>query len=357
MGNETNDEKTEQDSSTAQVDKGAASTTAGTPSETPKGEAKDLRAALEEKFGTPASQTEDKEEKGEEEEEEESTDDSQKGEDKEEKKEDSKTEGEEKKEGEEDQEKGPIPYDRFQTVVQEKNDAVNWRQQHEGQVKAYQSIDSFCRSHGISVEEYGYWMDVAALSKTNPIAAMEKLKPQLQNLQSATGDVLPKDLQDAVENGDITAEWAKEVAKARTQAAMGQRQTQESRQQQAQTRQQQFMTELETGLNNWSQAKSKLDPELKFEAGKPPSGKLGFVLDRVGSMWRSGAEVNSVADLIALAEKALEAVNKDLKPFVPARNGSTVVRSSQSSTRTTPKAEPKTMAEAIRMGAAAAAKH
>lgn len=227
------------------------------------------------------------------------------------------------------EDKGPVPYDRFQEVIKEKNEATEKLKGFEPVVQAYNNISGYLQQGGVTPDEFNTWLDIAVLSKTDPAKAMELLQPQLQQLQGVTGDVLPQDLKVAVDAGEITETWAKQLAKARGQGQVTQRQVSQSKEQIARQQQQQYQQQLTSTLENWVSSKQALDPDLKPAKQGEAKGKFELVMNEIQSLWHSGKQVNSPHDLAALAEEALKNVNATLNRFKPKTNGQVHVRSSQ----------------------------
>jgi hypothetical protein len=271
------------------------------------------------------------------------------------------TESEQKTEGAEPTEleqkpedKGPVPYDRFQQVIAEKNEASEWRKQAEPYVHAYQSIANTLQQGNVSPEEFNFWMDIAVLAKSDPIKAMEKLNPQIQQLQSSTGDVLTPELQAAVESGEITLDWAKKMAKAQGQSKVVEKQASVSKEQLAAQQQRQYEQQIHNALTNWLTSKQGSDPDLKEAGVGMPNGKLELWRNELMVMWQSGQIKDATPQgMIQAAELALKSVNATLGRFKPKANGQTHVRSSQSN-RGANTPQIKTLADAVKAGVEAA---
>jgi len=249
--------------------------------------------------------------------------------------------------------KGPVPYDRFAEVNQQKVQFEQQLQQFEPLARAHQTYIDFYKRNNITPEKSQYWHDVMAqVENGDPTKALELLKPVLTHLQSVVGEVLPPDLQKAVDAGEIVLEWAKKLAAAQGRQQVTQQQIAQAQQQAQQVALQQKQREFASAIDSWESTKRKSDPE--FAPAKPgqPRGKFEMVSDHFLAMSQN-ATINSVHDIVALAEQCYAAVDASLKRFVPQnRNGKPSLRSSQSTTA--PLAPPKNVDEAI---SRAAAKH
>ncbi len=107
---------------------------------------------------------------------------------------------------------GPIPYERFAQVNEAKNVAEQQIAEYKTHADAYKGIEQYCQSNGITHEDYNYWMGVAAAFKNNPEEALKFLQPKYAELQSYKGEVLSPELTKAVENGELSLDYAKKLA-------------------------------------------------------------------------------------------------------------------------------------------------
>lgn len=262
-----------------------------------------------------------------------------------------KVEGEEQVEQKEEakvEDKGPIPYERFAEVNKAKVEAEQLIESQKEAVSAYNKIEEFCTTHGIAPEDFSYWLNVAALTKNDPAKAMEMLNPKVQELQSFKGEILSPELQSAVENGEMSLEWAKKLAAAENQQKFSQRQTKFTQEQIEQQRQQKFMQEVQTSFDSWAHSKVTTDPDFKPKSSvDAPDGKFELVLHKIGAEWQR-AGIKTPQDLTAFAEKCYNAIKGTVSAFSGPKKTSTIVRSNQSTSAA--QGEPKTMEEAISRG-------
>lgn len=246
--------------------------------------------------------------------------------------------------------KGPIPYERFAEVNNAKVQAEATIKQLLPLAETFKTIDAHCQRYNISDQEFAYWMDVAALSKIDPVKAKQMLLPTLQQMDTFTGDLLPADLRTAVDEGKLTEEYAKELSKARNQEKFAQQQVQQTRQQQALQQQQQYQEKLYTSLENWQTRIAKTDLEFVPKADpSAPDGKFELFVHKFALDAKSVSD-KSIENLLAVADKAYQSVNASVKKFGPKLNGNKVLRSTQSTSTTAP--APKTLEEVIARGAA-----
>ncbi len=242
---------------------------------------------------------------------------------------------------------GPVPYKRFAEVNEAKNQFEQKFKEVEPIVEAYRSWVNYFQQNNITEEEHNFWMTVAAQYKNNPEEALKALQPKYAELQSYKGEVLSPELTKAVENGEMSLEWAKKLAQAENRQKHIEKQTLQQQKQQQEVQNQRFMQEIQSSFANWSQ--QKLLSDVGFKPKSDPNAKDGryeFVLHKIGSEWQR-AGVKTPQDLIAFAEKCYNDVKGAFENGQTKRNGVNV-RSNQSSSQGV--GEPKSLDEAISRG-------
>ena len=259
-----------------------------------------------------------------------------------------------KKEGEEG--KNPVPYERFEEVNTKKEELEQRFEQLKPLLEAQQSVINHCVENNISEQQFYYWMDIAGLANSNPIQALEKLQPILEQLQGLSGDSLPKDLQEMVDNNEIPLALAKRLAKAEAMTKFGEGRSkvieQKSKEQLMQEKQKQFFTELTNSMEQWKQRKATSDPDFMPKQGKEaPDGKFEFFLDKF-ELEVSRSKPKSAQELVALADKVYASLGTAFEKLFPKKAATRHVHSNRSTT--TGNGAPKSLDDAISQ---AAAKH
>ena len=251
------------------------------------------------------------------------------------------------------EEQGPVPYERFSEVVSKRKELEQVVESQREAVDAQNSIFEFCNQHNITNDEFGYWLNVMAAVKNQPEKAGELLQPYLKQIKEVTGEVLSPELQTAVDNGEITPAYAKKLMVAEGQTKRQQQQSEMSAKQMQAHQQQQFVKEVQSSFMNWTKTKQASDPGFKAKVSEDaPDGKYEFFLHKVTAEYVK-AGVKTSQDLIEFADKVYQSINKTFVKLGARPNGQKVVRSGQS-TLSAQNTEPKTMMEAVRMGAAKA---
>lgn len=163
---------------------------------------------------------------------------------------------------------------RFKKLLQErntfKNDAVQ-----------YQNVLRFMDTNGISAEEAAEGFVIMAAMRNNPAQAWEMLKPYVQNLAIAAGEVLPQELVERVNAGEMSQAAAIEYS--RTQAKLKSVETNQSfrEQQEQRMREQAKAQAIYETAQSWEADRRAKDPN--FEAKLVPLQKeLAFIQMREG---------------------------------------------------------------------------
>jgi len=245
-------------------------------------------------------------------------------------------EGEEKK-IEADDEKGPIPYERFKEVNDKVSEYEAKVKEYEPLAQAHQSIVNFCQENNISNEDFQQMLEIGRLIQVDPAAARKAIEPIWSALNGLTGETLPADLAQEVEDGTLTQARAKEIAKLRGTHQFSNLQSQNTQKRLQQDQQRQFVNSVQSAVKTWSDTKVLADPDFKPKPGpNAPDGKYEVYVDKF-SVLLANNPPKTVADAIKHAEAAYSAVNKMFTSLRPAKQvsknlSSTKSTSSKSST-------------------------
>lgn len=133
--------------------------------------------------------------------------------------------------------------------------------------RRYQNVQDFVDQHGLAAEEVADLIVIGGLMKTNPGEAWKRMKPIVQNVLVAAGEVMSDDLRSKVQSGEMTREAAIEVSRARAELQSVQARTQfEQNRQQAQQRSA-AATAVASAISSWEAERRERDPN--FEAKLP----------------------------------------------------------------------------------------
>ncbi len=201
-------------------------------------------------------------------------------------------------------------------------------------------INNFLTQSSISGDEFAEGVDLMRALKNDPVNALKRLEPIIANLRRFTGEILPDDLSQKVDLGQIDEVTARQIAKERNELAFNTRAANDRldavQRQQVAHQQQQHTAVLQDSVTRWEEVAQKRDPDY---AEKAP-----FVLDRFKLLIAATPPRDS-KEAIDLAERALSEVNEKMKGFSARRQPLRSV-TSQSSTATAATQAPRTLLEA-----------
>lgn len=222
----------------------------------------------------------------------------------------------------------PVPYERFKEVNSTKTELEKRWNEVQPVIDAQKALNEFCQSNNVTPEEFEYWVNVAALVKTNPQRALEFLKPQLEQLQSFTGDRLTPELQAAVDNGEISLDWAKKIAASESQTKHQTKTAKLTQEQQSQRVQLEYSQSLDSALTKWIESKQTKIPEFKPKVGDAADGLLELWAYKFAATAKT-AKISSPDELVALADKSLIELQSSLSRFSPKASTGPKVSSTQ----------------------------
>ena len=101
----------------------------------------------------------------------------------------------------------------------------------------YRNVDSFLTNNGITGDEAADVLQIVALSRFDAPAAWQRMRPFVEQVLRAAGEILPDELVQQVNGGHMTLEYAQQLSRAQAKAegavranqhreALGQRQQQ-----------------------------------------------------------------------------------------------------------------------------------
>lgn len=182
---------------------------------------------------------------------------------------------------------------RFQQVLRQKRE-------YQTDAEHYRNVQGFLDSNGLDGAEAAELLTIGGLMKTNPAEAWQRMRPAVEKLLQAAGEVLPEDLRERVQQGELSNEAALEVSRIRAQQSSQERfrafeqQRQEHRQQTEATRQ---LTDTAT---TWESDRRRRDPN--FDA------KYDSLMDQVYALQRREGVPTSPEGVRAQLNKAYKAV-------------------------------------------------
>lgn len=170
----------------------------------------------------------------------------------------------------------------------------------------YRNVDRFLFDAGLTAEEAADGMTIMGLAKTNPAEAWKQIRPWLEKLVVAAGEVIPDDLRQRVAKGELSQDAALEVSKARATAASVQA-AQSFREQQEERRQQTSnQNAVQQTAADWEADRMTKDPNF---AAKQPQ-----VMKEVVFLQRTEGMPTTREGVLDMLKRAYKTVNDSLKP-------------------------------------------
>lgn len=234
---------------------------------------------------------------------------------------------------------------RWQEMLRERDTLKGQVDTFKEKAERFDHIGNFMNDNHLSSDEMVKGFEIMALMKNDPAKALEALAPYLSNLELATGQKLPDDLQGRVDRGTITPEDAQELARTRMEASANRAvadrtasEAQAERERLQAERAQSAAQVMQGAVTKWEEGIKQRDPDY--------SHKQRFVTDRVRALMAEKGRPANAEAAVAIVEEAYAEVTEQMRKVLPKREQVRNVTSEQSSTRAT--AVPKTMEEAIR---------
>lgn len=200
----------------------------------------------------------------------------------------------------------------------------------------YRQFVGYLEENRISQDEANQLFHIGAMMKNDPMKALELITPYYNELLHITGNVLPQDLQQQVNQGYITRQHALELSRLRAsgqtkQAVEQERQTYQ--QQREQNRRAENGAKIQTAIADWERQWSSTDPDY--------AKKKDRVLDRVELLLvraqREGKLPQTVEQAVEMANRAKSEIEADLRQSKPRKQVKTVDGGSSTSNLPDPK--------------------
>lgn len=149
---------------------------------------------------------------------------------------------------------------RFQELLRQRNG-------YKVDAERYQNVQGFIDQHGLQADEAANLLIIGGLMKTNPAEAWRMMRPAVERVLIAAGEVLPDDLKQMVEAGEMTRAAALEVSRSRAQAQSYGAQRQFDQQREQQRNQRETADAINKTISTWELGRRQRDPN--FEAKMP----------------------------------------------------------------------------------------
>ena len=186
---------------------------------------------------------------------------------------------------------------RFKQLITERNSL-------RGDAGEYRKITAFMDANALTAEEAANGVTIMGLAKLNPVEAFKQVAPWFKSLAIAAGEILPDELQQRVQKGELTKDVAFELS--RTKAATTAQQVRQQFEQQRGQRMQQ--TEASTAIHNaavsWEQDRQLKDPNF--------AAKLPRIQKEIAWLHAQGQRPTTPDGVTKQLKTVYEAVNREL---------------------------------------------
>ena len=107
---------------------------------------------------------------------------------------------------------------RILRVAKEKNETAI--KELEPKAQTYDELSGWLKENQLGKDDFAQLLAIGSAVRNDPIEAYKLLQPIMEQLETLVGERLPQDLQQAVANGQITEDAAKQIAKSRGEASV-----------------------------------------------------------------------------------------------------------------------------------------
>jgi hypothetical protein len=131
----------------------------------------------------------------------------------------------------------------------------------------YRNVETYIRDQGLGAEEAADLLYIGGLIKTNPAKAWEQIKPTVEKLLVAAGEILPNDLRALVNDGQLTKAAAMEVSRSRALVTSTEAQRTFERTRADEQRRMETVSAVQSAVGTWESERRERDPN--FDAKMP----------------------------------------------------------------------------------------
>lgn len=226
---------------------------------------------------------------------------------------------------------------RFKQVTKERKEALEQLELAKKDQEEYQKITGFLSKNNLSADEAAQGFQIMALMKSNPGEALKALEPYMSQLQTATGQVLPDDIREKVEQGYMDEDIGKDLSVAKAENERLKKQLESFGQQQQAEAQKQNFNSLANAVTEWETKTAQTDPDYKLIENE--------VNDRVRVMVMEKGQPQTNEQAISIAEEAY----KEVKGRHGSRSKNPIKATQGGKLGGTPMPEPKSLTDVIDM--------
>jgi hypothetical protein len=237
---------------------------------------------------------------------------------------------------------GPKTQKRIRQLLGHRDELNRTLEEIKPRADKFEAIERYAGANRLSMEDVASTMSLAALVRTDPEAAFDPLMKLVHQIAEATGRILPKEVQEAVNLGRLSEDEAKRLVRAESRAALvdqrARAQTEEVQSERENARLQALGEQARTTVTQWENDQKRSDPDWQLKQGRIAELAELAVL-------KNGFPQTKQA-LIQTMDGILTKVNGEMARFAPRPREVRAVTGNASTTATR---EPKSSQEAAFM--------
>lgn len=237
---------------------------------------------------------------------------------------------------------------RVEGLLNDKKELASRIEEMQPQAERMAKLEQYVADNGLTREDVNTGFEIMSLMVNDPVKAYEALTPIYESLRAYVGEVLPQDLQEQVNKGQITEEAARELSRTRSHNAINARRDEERTNREAANRavqdRRKLADEVGSAVTEWEKTWKTTDPDY--------SRKQSRVLEKVELELNRRAKKNSLPqnkqEAVDMVAECKDAVDKEFKSYANSnRRNKPMDSDTEVGTKPGSTSEPKTMLEAI----------
>ena len=198
-------------------------------------------------------------------------------------------------------------------------------------------MQNYLTENNLSGDEAAKGLEIMALMKNDPMAALNALKPYVQTLSEAAGIQLPQDIQARVNDGYLDEDAARELSVARAEAKRSNARADAMAESRQRDQQLEYVERLKDTANAWEAKTRESDPDFDL--------KHDLIDARIRALVNEHGYAKTPDQVLSLANQAYAEVNERFSAKFG--NHRPMKTASGGKLGGSPQAEPKSLAEAI----------
>ncbi len=188
----------------------------------------------------------------------------------------------------------------------------------------FDELSTWVRSSGMAPEDVTQSLQISALMKSDPIKAVELVRPIWEELQRRAGVTLPEDLASQVQTGEISETAAAELSRLRRERELLAGRVDQSAQAEQERQQSENIATLQRNVvSAVGAAEAELSSkDVDFDRKKP------MIQQAVQALMMQEGVPQSADAAVAQYRKAVKSVNDNLSTILPKRPAVTQIQNS-----------------------------